>query len=40
LEQKYEPILVEQRKLAAKELEKRIKRMSRDDPDFYKELPL
>lgn len=39
IERKYQPIIVEQRQLAAKDLEKKIKRLTRDNPDFVRELP-
>lgn len=38
LEQKYQPLVKEQRALAAKNMEKQIKRLTRDDPDFLKQL--
>ena len=38
LSQKYQPIVREQRRKAALDLEKKIKRMVRDDPNFIKEI--
>eukprot|EP00347_Sterkiella_histriomuscorum_P014480 403360714 len=37
--QKYQEVIEKQRKLVAKELENKIKRLVRDDPSFIKELP-